>query len=100
MHDPTGAFVEGGAVALFSLLAGGHVLDHADEVERLARRVARQRHRAVGPDGPAILAYVAPLLRKRVELARQHALPVPHAIDASSGWENSEPFLPMSSSAG
>src|SRR4029079_8456762 len=59
VHDADRRAVERGAIALVRLLALGDVLDHADDVLGLARRVAGRRHRTPRPQHATVLAHEA-----------------------------------------
>ena len=67
-------------LAIFRLHPLGDVLDDADEIERLARRVSYQRYRPLYPEVGAILAPVQPFRRKGSDFAFQHRLAVSRLI--------------------
>src|SRR4051812_3309979 len=85
VRDARAGELEGAPVALlafvqarFGVLALGDVVEHRDLVERLAVRAARERDRQGHPYRLPVLAHVALLEARHVQLARAHprALPV------------------------
>jgi len=74
--DPALQVLREPADFFLGLFPPADVLDDGDEVLRLARRPAQQRHGQVDPDGRAVGAQVALLHRVGLGFARQQAAPV------------------------